>query len=382
MVQCMDNKTKNLTIKILPSNLSPGSGYSQAARNISKSLAKSSIPIVFGLKNEFLKEIGGKFSPHSKCDINLHIKPPFKIEKPVKGQYNIGYFYWETDCLPEEWGNVIKQRLDEVWVPCKITARACRNAGFKGPIEILHTPMEKSGHKDNKGAASFSATANDTYIFYSIFQWNARKGYDILFRAYCEEFDKSDNVLLVVKTMPVEIREKTDIDCDIENILTKNNIKDVPNFFVIKKKIPYEDIMSIHDVGDCFVLPHHGEGWGMPIHQAMCCENLIITTKFGGVTELLNKKNSLIINSTLTPVTPMDWNPWYKNNQKWAKPSVSHLKKLMRQAYDVGKGGYSDKRLEAKKIGTGINLESFAKDVEKILSKERFKSLTQKKQCS
>jgi gamma-glutamyltranspeptidase len=101
----------------------------------------------------------------------------------------------------------------------------------------------------------------------------------------------------------------------------------------------------------------------------------VITTKFGGITEKLNDSNSMIIGSERSTVTPMNWNGWYQDYQEWAEPSVTHLRELMRQAYNEGKNGYPTKRSEAKKLGRSMNIESFAESAKKILLKERFKNM-------
>ena len=55
-----------------------------------------------------------------------------------------------------------------------------------------------------------------------------------------------------------------------------------------EKILPEDYIYSLLNSSDCYVAPHHGEGWGMPIHDAMYAGKHIITTKFGGVTEFLD----------------------------------------------------------------------------------------------
>ena len=72
--------------------------------------------------------------------------------------------------------------------------RACRKAGFNGPIEVVHTPRHAELNAEPiavplRGSEKL-VVGDGTFIFYSIFQWNERKGYRKLFRAYYEEFSE------------------------------------------------------------------------------------------------------------------------------------------------------------------------------------------------
>jgi glycosyltransferase involved in cell wall biosynthesis len=363
-------------IRVRIASVSQKSGYGMASRNISKSFLKSDIPAYFDSNDVFFDKMP---KTNEGIKINFYIRPPFMVYEKEDGDYNIGYFYWETDTLPREWSVFIKKRLDEIWVPCEITANACRKAGFQGPIEIVHTPLDfdsdSLGDLDNENQQKQSIES--VYIFYSIFQWHHRKGYDKLFQAYYEEFDSSEDVLLFVKTSPVRHKEHGihKIEKDLEDMSELYAKDNMPKVYVIKNPVPESSINEIHNIGDCFVLPHRGEGWGMPIHEAISEGNLVITTKFGGITEKLNDSNSMIIGSERSTVTPMNWNGWYQDYQEWAEPSVTHLRELMRQAYNEGKNGYPTKRSEAKKLGRSMNIESFAESAKKILLKERFKNM-------
>jgi hypothetical protein len=95
-----------------------------------------------------------------------------------------------------------------------------------------------------------------------------------------------------------------------------------------------DHIWALHEYADCYVSPHHGEGWGMPIHDAIYAKNHLIVTKFGGVTEMLNDSCANIIEHKMGPVQDMSWNSAYSNDQVWAHPSTEHLSFLMRDVFN------------------------------------------------
>jgi glycosyltransferase involved in cell wall biosynthesis len=350
------------------------SGYSHATRNISTALSNSRLQVSFGYKRNFFKGLK-KFEGNPKIDLYLQT-PPFSKHKSKN--YKIGYFYWEADTLPKLWAKDIRTSVDELWVPCNLTKRACLKAGFKGPIEVLYTPcdMDMTYSKVSiPSPISDSFVLDDnTFKFYSVFQWNERKGYRTLLKAYYNEFDANENVVLVLKVNPVNYSGHglSKIKNDILKIKKTINKKNLPRIYLITKSLKEEELFGLHKACDAFVLPHHGEGWGMPIHDAMLCDSYVITTKFGGITELLDDSSSFIINHDIRPAKVLDWSPWYGAYQSWARPNCSHLMMLMRKVY-ANEGEFKTKLEEARCIASSMDLVSFSDKVERILSKPRFK---------
>ena len=148
--------------------------------------------------------------------------------------------------------------------------------------------------------------------------------------------------------------------------------KDLPKILLIKDFLTRDQIESIHHSCDAFVLPHHGEGWGMPIHDAINHNNSIITTKYGGITEWLNDDNSFVISHKIGPVKPMNWNPWYDSRQNWAMPSLSSLKNNMTTCFN-------DKALRDKRksglenIVDLFTISRCSESILEILSSNRFR---------
>jgi len=355
------------------------SGYSQATRYIGRAFSESNVPVLFrgaeeGVEGSFFS---GMTTYSGPCDIDFYIQtPPFS--KHRSKNYKIGYFYWETDCLPKSWGRDICSSLNEIWVPCNLTKQACRKAGFSGPIEIVHTPrpaelLSKPAAIPLRGSDEM-VIGDGVFVFYSIFQWNERKGYRKLIRAYYEEFSEKDNALLVIKTNPIKHKDHglSKIKTDLLFLKKYCRNRRAPPIFLITKTLPNEYIAGLHDLGDCFVLPHHGEGWGMPIHDAMMHNSLLVTTQYGGITEYLNDSNAFLIKHKLVAVKPMNWNSYYQSNQRWAEPDIGHLRSLMRAAYSSKKEDIAVLTARSRRIAENMDINSFSKNIENIFSQKRF----------
>jgi len=355
-------------------------GYGNATINMCKSLSRANIDVKFDLsrgKESLLEGSLKEYDGPCKIDLYMHT-PPFKTHR--SRNYKIGYFYWEADTLPKLWGKDIKSSLSELWVPCELTKAACLKAGFKGPIEVLPTPCLLGEDYSEIQVPSVHnndlVLSDDVFKFYSVFQWNERKGYRTLLRAYYNAFDNNDNVVLILKVNPIKSKGHgiSKVRSDIKKIArsTQRRLESLPKVFLSTDFLSRERLLGLHRLCDAFVLPHHGEGWGMPIHDAMMHNSYVISTKFGGITEYLSDENSFVVNHKIGPVKPMDWNPWYGNYQKWAYPSCADLTSIMTALYN-NKDRYTDKLDNAHMFAKTLSVDSCAKQIEGILSKRRFK---------
>lgn len=333
------------------------SGYGVATESFKQSFGLiKNINIEYKIYNDIIN-----YNKSKKYDIEFILgHPPYSSDRI--GNYRIIYFYWETDRLPVGWVDEIK-KADEIWAPCKLVETVCRDSGYNGIIKIIPTPTMavKDKYIDIKLRNKISNyfINNNFYKFYSIFQWQPRKGYNELLHAYFEEFKNENEVFLILKVSNIPGVNNSDIVNFIKNI--KSKYKSNAHLFLITEYLSDIEIYSLHRYSDCFVLPHYGEGWGMPIHEAALFGNPIITTKYGGITEILNN-NIYWIDHNMAPVSGMEWNKLYSCNQNWAKPDTESLKRQFRFLY-------------SNKIKKSFSFEDFSiKNVSKIIE-NRIKEL-------
>lgn len=352
------------------------SGYGNAVKNFALSFSRSKIPtkFMFGAKAkkdhaDILDKLDS-YLGNCKIDFYLH-GPPYSRHKS-KASYKIAYFYWEADTLPIAWNRSISH-VNELWVPCNLVKEACLKAKFKGPIRVVPTPCapletDKKIIIPSSFAGDF-VVSDEVYKFYSIFQWHERKGYKELLNSYYRTFTEKDKVLLILKVNALNISGNTEdlIKPDILAIKRKLNLSYYPPVYLMTNLVSNETIQAIHNTADCYVAPHHGEGWGLPIHDAMISGNQIIATKFGGVTEYLDEQSAHIIPHKTGPVSGMQWMSLYGPYQNWAYPSTNHLSRIMRDVYE-NSGQYRYKGDNAKKIGHQMDIDGVARIIEKNLA--------------
>lgn len=338
-------------------------GYGNAVINFAKAFSRSEIPTKFIIETteqgrNLLKELDS-YNGRTNIDFYLHC-PPFS--KHQSNAYKIGYFYWEADKLPIQWSTTLN-KVNELWVPCKLVKDACLRAGYKGGIKIIPTPYSEFNDKiditiPSNIDASYSLGEN-TYKFYSIFQWQNRKNYKLLITSYLKAFTPDDNVVLILKVNTLN-NSPNKIAEEINSLKEKLKLHYYPPIYLSTAIVDPAAINGLHQYADCYVSPHHGEGWGMPIHDAMRFKKQIIVTKYGGVTEWLNDESAHIIKHTLGPVTDMEWSNLYGSYQNWAYPSQSHLISLFKDVY-LNHKKYEYKTDNAASIAESMSIDAVSK---------------------
>lgn len=336
------------------------SGYSDEARNFVLSLDRESIPIrVNPIKwnNKEAKlpsEIVNKIKELSKTPLSpgfinvMHIFPLYFQRNPA-AQLNIGRTMFETDRIPEEWVSKCNE-MDEIWVPTDFNIGTFAAAGVhRDKLVKIPGPHDFSGY--SLDVPPLPIEGKKGFSFLSTFDWNLRKGWDILIKAYIEEFKEDEDVTLILKVWSSYGKSVTQLQQDVEiyirEVLATDPLR-IPDILFLDLNIPVEEMPCLYKAVDAYVMPTRGEGWGRPYIEAMAMGLPTIGTRWSGNTEFMNDENSFLIDFEMKDVPEEGWReiPTYKGH-RWAEPSVPHLRSLMRHVYEC-RGEAREKGMHAR----------------------------------
>lgn len=318
------------------------SGYASATRNYIGALLDSGAVDLTLKAVSFEKQytthgsLQKKIEQHLNKNIHyniqvIHLTPENYPSIIEKNKYNVAYTTWETDKLPDFWVPLCN-KVDELWVPSQWNKEVFESSGVNKPIHVIP-------HGINVGESVSSPLSmgvdDDVFVFYSIFQWIERKNPLGLLKAYLTEFKPNEKVCLALKTYRINTspREQEIIKQDIANVKKSLNIREYPQVRFFGVLLSAEHMRGFHDRGDCFVLPHRSEGFGIPHAEAMAYGKPVIATRYGGNLGFMNDDNSYLVDYQLAPVHNMIF-PNYHGHMTWADPSIMHLRQLMRYVFE------------------------------------------------
>ncbi len=265
-----------------------------------------------------LREIAARPLPNHAPQVSYDQADLFYTEHEG---YRIGYTMLEVNGLPEDWVAACN-KMDEVWTPSHWGAETFAAAGVTRPIHVM--PLGYDPDLFNPQLPDLRL--RDRFTFLSVFEWGERKAPELLLRAYCSAFRRSDDVILIVRT-----------DNHDRSISVAQQIADLglptdgpPIILLYNQRIA--DLGALYRSADCFVLTTRGEGWGLPILEAMACGLPVIATNWSAQTEFFHEGVGFPIR--VQRLIPARAKCPYYTGWSWAEPDFDHLVYLMRYVYE------------------------------------------------
>ncbi len=263
----------------------------------------------------------------------LHTTPDQYAKYMEKGTYHIGHFFWETSGVPAEFAEGLNL-LDEIWTGSQANHDAMRSSGVTRPIYIFPQAIETG----RTWPAAYEVPNFDGFKFYSIFEWTDRKNPAGLLQAFWEEFDGRTDVGLVIKTYfrNFTLSNRRMIKNQIQILKARSGVKAPPPVFLYLDLMDRQQIMRLHQTGDCYVSAHRGEGWGVPQVEAALAGNLVISTGYGGCHEYFTDDvDAMLLPFEMVKLRGMSHSQrWYTSEQMWAEVDHLALRAAMRVAVD------------------------------------------------
>jgi GT2 family glycosyltransferase len=256
-----------------------------------------------------------------------------------RGKYKIGYTMLEVDGFPDEW---VRQAnlMDEVWVPTGFNRDGMLRCGVRRPIHVMPLGVDCDffspqirAHRD----------LNDDFVFLANLEWGERKDPQLLMRTFNDEFRADEPVKLLCKIM------NRDPGVQLKQEIRQLGLQSRGGriVFMINREFPYYQLGSLYRSVDCLVSAGRGEGWDMPLTEAMACGLPTIATDWGAHTEFVTEHNSypLRVRGTIPARAKC---PYYAGFE-WADPDPAHLRHLLRHVFE--------NREEAARIGAAAAAE-------------------------
>ncbi len=273
-------------------------------------------PKIFDIYNKPSKNI-------SSFDVtSRNLYPPRVTD--MNGNYNILHSYgWEESSFPQAWVQSFNSSLQGITVMSSLVKKILIDNGVNIPIAITGLGLD---HYDRINVDNSYKLTTKKFKLLHVSSCFPRKGVDILIKAYARIFTIDDDVSLIIKTF-------RNPHNDIENILSSYKANDpyFPDVVLIYDDLTDAQLKAIFLQANVLVAPSRGEGFGLPIAEAMRMGVPVITTGWGGQMDFCNESNSWLIDYKFV----LSSSHLKSIESYWAEPYIEDLEKQIMKVYNA-----------------------------------------------
>ena len=322
-----------------------GGGYAKVNRNLALALHNRGITVrtdILGgqgdtLNDEeaqLLRSLSGKASKHA---IHIDSVVP-SISNVSSGKYSILYTTIESYSVPDQFVETLSL-YNEVWVTSDFCKEILQKYVPNKKIWVLPDSIDTDLYKEQGDRYEFQPPL-DGFTFLSVFGWSYRKGFDLLLKAFLEEFSGNEAVNLLLFSKFQYRSSRSDFIKDtVQHYINQYGGEKPPRVVRCSKNVQESEMPSIYRSADAFVLFSRGEGFGLPYCESSLCGLPVAATDCSGQTMFLKDDNSYLIKpDRIDKIRPGLMHVHYWDNQSFpqleSKQCVKDARAVLREIYE------------------------------------------------
>jgi len=249
----------------------------------------------------------------------------------------IASYAWEETSFPQAFAEEFNLTLDLITVVSNQTAHFLRDAGVHTPLAVVGNGVDHLLDVQPQPLPRPLPPAR--FRFLHVSSCFPRKGVDVLLKAYGEAFSADDGVALVIKTFP---NPHNDVKAQLERCRHGN--PRYPQVELIEEDWTPGQIAALYQNCHALVAPSRGEGFGLPIAEAMLYALPVIVTAWGGHMDFCRDDTCWLIDYA----PQLAQTHLSQTDSLWAEPSAAHLAKLMKTLASLPASTVSAKTARAR----------------------------------
>jgi len=257
-----------------------------------------------------------------------HQWPP-QFQPPAQGAW-VMIQPWEFGGIPAEWIAPMRDQVDEIWVPSAWLKDCYVRSGIPA-AQVVVVPNGVDGQVFRPDGARFPLATRRTCRFLFLGGTIHRKGFDLLLETYVRTFRAGDDVCLVIKEQGGGVYGTPGLPAQLARLRAED--PQAPEIEYRTDDLTEAELASLYRACDVLVLPYRGEGFGLPIAEAMASGLPVLVTGRGGAQDFVREPWAYLLPSTPVgipspgPFTPGPAGFWME------EPDAEALAGFLRRAY-------------------------------------------------
>ncbi len=239
---------------------------------------------------------------------------------------------WEFGSLPRSWVGPMSQGIDDFWAYSSFVRDCYIHSGIAADrVHVIPLGVDPSRFHSRATPLPLKTTKPFKFLF--VGGTISRKGIDLLLNAYTQTFTSKDPVCLVIKDMGSRTfyRGKT----AGQHIAQLQATTGAPEIEYLDRELSALELAGLYTACDCLVHPYRGEGFGLPIAEAMASGLPVIVTGYGAALDYCDDKNAFLIPARIMRFLKKRIDSLETVDYPWlAEPDVAVLRDYLRHVVD------------------------------------------------
>lgn len=226
-----------------------------------------------------------KFYPYPDIVIR-NMYPPRVWD--ANGGLNFQYFGWEESYIPSEYISDFNDYLSGIGTLSDYVKKTLIDNGLSIPVKTIGACVSLCDNFDT--LPPYDIKTNKKIKFLHISSAFPRKGIDVLIEGYYMAFTSNDDTCLILKTFP-------NVHNKVGDILTSLNERypNHPEVIWINKDLSERDVNRLYKCASCYVHLARGEGFGLPVAEAMLARLPTIVCNNSGLSDFANENTCITV---------------------------------------------------------------------------------------
>jgi len=239
---------------------------------------------------------------------------------------------WEFGAIPADWVEPIERDVDELWVPSEFVRRMYTDSGVDAErVKVVPNGVDLDRFTPDGPRLDLDAPGVRLLFVGGLIR---RKGPDVLLDAYREAFAGRDDVTLVIKDFGAG---GVYAGADREGLRAYADAGTLPRVVLLEDELSDDEMAALYRACDVLVHPYRGEGFAMPVLEAMACGLPVVVTAGGPTDEFCPPEAGWRIRAERRPLPDGRVDQWVCAAVPWMfEPDAGHLAALMAGAVADG----------------------------------------------